>query len=68
MAVPSVIVWGDTDARNGKRSIRAIEARGARHGEEPRYTITRLVEENTDADLIVSPELFLGGYTTREPE
>ncbi|MDP8901419.1 MAG: carbon-nitrogen hydrolase [Actinomycetota bacterium] len=31
-------------------------------------TITRLVEENADADLIVFPELFLGGYTTREPE
>lgn len=31
-------------------------------------TITRLVEENADADLIVFPELFLGGYTTRKPE
>ncbi|HEV2092690.1 MAG TPA: nitrilase-related carbon-nitrogen hydrolase [Rubrobacter sp.] len=31
-------------------------------------TITRLVEENADADLIIFPELFLGGYTTREPE
>lgn len=30
-------------------------------------TITRLVEENADADLIVFPELFLSGYTTREP-
>jgi predicted amidohydrolase len=31
-------------------------------------TITRLIEENADADLIVFPELFLGGYTTRAPE
>ncbi len=31
-------------------------------------TLRRIVEENADADLIVFPELFLGGYTTREPE
>lgn len=31
-------------------------------------TIARLVEENGDADLIVFPELLLGGYTTTEPE
>ena len=30
-------------------------------------TIARLVEENGDADLGVFPELFLGGYTTRDP-
>ncbi len=31
-------------------------------------TIARIVEENADADLVVLPELFSGGYTTREPE
>ena len=30
-------------------------------------TITRIVEENADADLVAFPELFSGGYTTREP-
>ena len=31
-------------------------------------TVRRIVEENADADLIVFPDLFLGGYTTRELE
>jgi predicted amidohydrolase len=30
--------------------------------------LRRIVEENADADLIVFPDLLLGGYTTREPE
>jgi predicted amidohydrolase len=31
-------------------------------------TLRRIVEENAGADLIVFPELFLGGYTTRAPD
>ena len=31
-------------------------------------TIARIVEENADAALVVFPEMFSGGYTTREPE
>ena len=31
-------------------------------------TMRKVVEEHSDADLVVFPELFLSGYTTSRPE
>src|SRR5215210_657145 len=54
---------------SGEMSVALAQLRPASRGTSQNLgTLSRVVGEHADADLVVFPELFLSGYTTNSPE